>query len=197
MEGVAIAKAVYSIAIGITNFIAEHDDKDAITGQISSIVIQIQHIIHPLLSQNITNLPLEQCLQGLQAILSNTHEHLKTWKESRFHRLLAFIIPSVVTQQLRDDREQLMVQFDLLMGAMQIVDHIKGYNVITPSVKVNYESLPQKKNKKVKGKGDEVLAFWKQCIGSEVSKSEFFFILTFNLHLLLPKSLVSERHLPL
>ena len=188
MEGVAIAKAVYSIAIGITNFIAEHDDKDATTEQISNIAIQIQHIIHPLLSQKITNLPLEQCLQGLQTILSSTHEHMKTWKESKSHRLLAFINPSAATQQLKEDREQLMAQFQLLMGAMQIVDHIKGYNVITAPTKVNYESLPQKENKKAKGKGNEVLAFWEQCIGSEVSKSELFFILTFNLHLLLPKS---------
>jgi len=168
MEGVAIAKAVYSIAIGITSFIAEHDDKDAVTKQISNIVVQIQHIIHPLISQNITNLPLEQCLHGLQSILNSTHEHMLTWKENRSRRLLALINPSAVTQQLKEDREQLMAQFQLLMGAMQIVDHIKGYHVITPPAKVDYESLPQKENKKtVKGKGNEVLAFWEQCIGSE------------------------------
>ena len=166
----AIAKAVYSLAVGITQFIAEHEEKDAINQEISSITTLIQNIIHPLLSRKITNLPLQQCLQGLQGALSNTHEHMKMWKETKFHRMLALINPGAVTQQLKDDRDLLMAHYTLLMGAMQIVDHIEGYNMITPPSKVVCPNPSQGGKKKIKGKGSEVLDFWEKCIGEEVSE---------------------------
>ena len=163
---VALAHTVYTLAVGITNFIAEHDDKDAVTEEISSIVTQIQNITDPLSSRKTTNLPLEQCLQNLEKVLSNTHERMRLWKESRFHRLLAFINPSMVTQQLKDSLGQLMNQYTLLMGALLIVDHVKGYNLITPVT----PPPPAVKKKTVKGKSNDVLDFWEKCIGKEVSK---------------------------
>ena len=171
----SIAHAVYGLAVGITNFIAEHDDKDAVHQQISIIVTQIQNIIHPLKSRKLINLPLEQCLQGLQSVLSSTDEHMKAWKESRSRRILALFNPWAVTQQLKDDREQLMAHYILLMGAIQIVDHIKGYNLITPPPKVDH-SPSQEEKRMVKGKGSEVLDFWEKCIGEEVSRAKSFFV---------------------
>lgn len=171
----SIAHAVYGLAVGITNFIAEHDDKDAVHQQISIIVTQIQNIIHPLKSRKLINLPLEQCLQGLQSVLSSIDEHMKAWKESRSRRILALFNPWAVTQQLKDDREQLMAHYILLMGAIQIVDHIKGYNLITPPPKVDH-SPSQEEKRMVKGKGSEVLDFWEKCIGEEVSRAKFFFV---------------------
>jgi len=163
----SIVQAVYGLAVGITRFIVEHDDKDTVNQQISSIATQIQHIIRPLFSRKLTNLPLKQCLQGLQNVLSDTHEHMKTWKESKSRRMLALINPWAVTQQLRDDREQLMAHYIMLMGAMQIVDHVKGYNLITPPPKV-VRSPSQQGGSKLKWKANEVLDFWEMCIGKEV-----------------------------
>ena len=177
----AIAKAVYGLAVGITNFIAEHEDKDAVNQEISRIATLIQKIIHPLLSRKITNLPLQECLQGLQSVLSNTHEHMKMWKEKRSRRMLALFNPWAVTQQLKDDRDQLMAHYTLLMGAMQVVDHIEGYNMITPPPKV------------VCPNENQVLDFWEKCIGKEVYESKLFFILIIYLHFCLSKSLVQWK----
>ena len=170
-----IANAVYGLAVGITNFIAEHEDKDAVNQEISSIATLIQTIIHPLLSRKIKNLPLQQCLQGLQSVLSNTHEHMKMWKERRSRRMLALINPWAVTQQLKEDRDQLMAHYTLVMGAMQVFDHIKGYNMITPSSKVDRPNPSQGKKKKMKE--SEVLDFWEKCIGKEVSEPKPFLLL--------------------
>lgn len=196
----AIAHTVYNLAAGITNFIAEHDDKDAIKEQISNIVVQIQNIIRPLLSQKITNPPLEECLKGLQNVLSQTHEQMKMWKESRSRRLLAFINPSAVTQQLKEDREQLMDQYIMLMGAMQVIEHVKGYSlnpVAQSKVDSSSSSTVKKKTKKVEEKGTEVLDFWEKCIGNEVSKPKFF-LLHYNLQTYISKKVwVSEKRSPL
>ncbi|KAF8808530.1 hypothetical protein BYT27DRAFT_7137322 [Phlegmacium glaucopus] len=161
----AIARTVYNLAVEIiTNSIAEQDDQDTVHQQILSIVTQIQTIIHPLLSRKITNVPLQQCLHGLQSVLSNTYEHMKAGKESRPRRMLALINPWTVTQQLKDNREQLMALYTLLMGAMQIVDHVKGYNLITPPP--NVDRSPSQEGRK-RTKGSEVLDFWEKCIGKE------------------------------
>ena len=180
-----IVNAVYSLAVGITNFIAEHEDKDAVNQDISSIATVIQNIIHPLLSRKVTNLPLQQCLQGLQNVLANTHEHMKMWKEKRSRRMLALVNPWAVTQQLKDDRDQLMAHYTLLMGAIQVVDHIEGYNMITPP-----QSYPSFKGGKRRVDVSEVLEFWNKCIGKEVFKPKHFFVLTIYLHFILWKSLV-------
>ena len=176
-----IANAVYSLAVGITNFIAEHKDKDAVNQEISTITTLIQNIIHPLLTRIITNFPLQQCLQGLQSVLSNTHEHMKMWKERRSRRVLALINPWAVTQQLKDDRDQLMAYYTLLMGAMQVVDHIEGH---TPPHKVASPNCPPLQGEKGRVRVSEVLEFWEKRIGKEVSKPKLVFVLT--VHLLFP-----------
>lgn len=193
----AVAHTVYNLAVGITNFIAEHDDKDAGREQISNIVVLIQNVIHPLLSHKITNTPLEKCLEGLQSVLTKTHQHMKMWKESRSHRLLAFINPSAVIQQLKEDREQLMDQYIMLMGAMQVIEHIKGYDPITPPT-VHPSTVPKGKTKKVEGQASEVLDFWEKCIGSEVFRlNPFFFMVALWAYVFFSKKTVwvSEKRL--
>ena len=179
----AIAQTVYGLAVAITSFIAEHDDKDAVNKQISDIVVQIQNIIHPLLSRRITNTPLQQCLQGLQIELTNTHEHMKMWKERRSRRLLALINPWAVTQQLKDDQKQLMDRYHLLIGAMQVFHHLKENSLVAPPSKVDISQKDTVKRNRI-----EVLDFWERCIGHEVSKSILFSILTLVLTFLSFKS---------
>ncbi|KAF8162804.1 hypothetical protein B0H34DRAFT_295065 [Crassisporium funariophilum] len=166
-----IASAVYNLTIGIINFIAEHDDKDTATQRISNVVVQIQNIISPLLSREITNDSLRQCLQGLQDVLRDTHEHMRSWKESRTRRLLALINPWAVTQELRDDQALLMNQYIMLMGAMQVVEHVKGYNLICASESVNptTDGEDTMEARVVLKQESDVDAFWRQYIGKEVS----------------------------
>jgi len=76
----------------------------------------------------------------------------------------ALINPSAVTQQLKDDRDQIMAHYTLLMGAMQVFDHIEGHNMITPPHIVN--SSPFQGNQKGV-RVSEVLDFWGKRIGKE------------------------------
>lgn len=86
-----------------------------------------------------------------------------------------------------------MAHYTLLMDAIQVVDHIEGYNMITPPHKVDCSNCPpfQLEGKKRKS---EVLDFWEKCIGKEVSEPKLFFVLTVYL---LRKVWFSERCLPL
>ena len=79
---------------------------------------------------------------------------------------------------------------------MQVVDHIKGYNMITPPHNVVCPNcLPsQEEQKKDKGKGNEVLDFWEKCVRKEVSEPKLFFVLTFSFF---RKVRLSEKRLSL
>ncbi|PPR00555.1 hypothetical protein CVT26_009884 [Gymnopilus dilepis] len=171
-----IATTVFQLTVGIVNFISEHEDKDALRGQISSIALQIQNVVAPLLLRDITDEPLRQVLHSLQHTLSTVDCHIRSWKESRSKRMYAAVNPWAVSSELREDREQLMQQYIMLMGAMQVVDHVKGYRLLLPdgadpptSAKPSEEqtSLHTTGSKEV-----EMLQFWRSRIGQEVEVAE-------------------------
>ena len=140
---------------------SKYDLSSALVNEVSSIAtLLIQNIIHPLFSRKITNLPLQQCPQGLQSALSNTHEHMKMWQERRSRRMLGTHQPAGSWKTIGIN--QLMAHYTLLMVAMQVVNHIKGYNLIIPPHNIVCLNCPpfQEKKKKDKGKGSEVLDFF-------------------------------------
>ncbi|PPQ88416.1 hypothetical protein CVT25_011218 [Psilocybe cyanescens] len=173
-----IASSVYTISVGIVNFIAEQEDKDSLQVQISDTVVQIQNVIRKLLLRDVPDLPLRQTLQTLQNLLSNVDSHLRSWKESRGRRMIALVNPWAVTQEIKEDRVQLMNQYNLLIGAMYMVDHItiNGYNMLQPAAQPNTSTSSQASSSSHPNlpKKDEALEFWHSLIGDdlEIVKSE-------------------------
>lgn len=169
-----IASSVYTIAVGIVNFIAEQEDKDSLQVQISDTVVQIQNVIRKLLLRDVPDLPLRQTLQTLQNLLSNVDSHLRSWKESRGRRMIALVNPWAVTQEIKEDRVQLMNQYNLLIGAMYMVDHItiNGYNMLQPAAQPNTSTSSQASSSSHPNlpKKDEALEFWHSLIGDDVGR---------------------------
>ena len=163
-----IASTVYTLTVGIIQFVAEHGDKDALKEQISTIAIQIQSIITPLRLRDIPSAPLRNVLEALQTVLRNVEEHLRSWNESRSRRLLALVNPWAVTAELKEDREQMMHQYIMLMGAMQVVEFIRGYTVNLPLVGPGIGGAP---SRGIEIESNEVLKFWRRHIGNDVSIS--------------------------
>lgn len=129
-----VASIVYSLTIGIIAFISEHDDHKALTKDICKSVQLVQMDIKPLFADPKSlskNESLNASLRALQETLLDIYYHLRLWKESKSHRALAWVRPWLATQQLRDDRQLLMNQYIMLMGATQFVDRLTGFNVIS------------------------------------------------------------------
>jgi len=130
-----IASAVFTLTVAIIHLIAEQDSKFSIAEQLGGTVQQIQDNIAPLLSNPqilAQNQPLTRSLQALLVALNDTNFHLRLWTQTRSHRFFAWIHPWSAAEQLKGDNGRLMNQYLMLMGAVQFVDHIHGYNV-TPS----------------------------------------------------------------
>ena len=175
-----IASAVFTLTVAIIRFVAEQNSNHvhAIVKQLGGTVQQIQDNIAPLLSNPqvlAQNQLLNRTLQALLVALNDTNFHLRLWTETRSHRFIASIHPGSATEQLKGDNEHLMNQYLMLIGAVQVVDRIHGYNVISsnaissnrrnttqpPSI-VNYLSPSNAAT-------EEVKRFWGQYVGSEVS----------------------------
>ena len=140
----AIAVAIYKVSVGIVDFVGQHQDKGPLITNISDIARQIQSIIAPLVLPNhVTYDSVKQVLQALQKALARTDRHLRAWKERPTLRFVAFINPSAVTSELREDREQLVHQCLLLMVAMQVGGHMRQCRLLLPSADDNTSTLPE------------------------------------------------------
>ncbi|KIM41136.1 hypothetical protein M413DRAFT_159868 [Hebeloma cylindrosporum] len=140
----ALAVAVYKLSVGIVNFVGQHQEKGPLITNISDIANQIQSIISPLLLPNhVTYDSVKQVLQALQKALARTDKHLRAWEERPSLRFVAFVNPSAVTSQLREDREQLVHQCLLLLVAMQVGDHMRQYRLLLPTAEDDTSTLPE------------------------------------------------------
>ncbi|KAF9056984.1 hypothetical protein BJ165DRAFT_421 [Panaeolus papilionaceus] len=128
-----VLSSVYSLTVGIVKFISEHENKDNITSQISNTSATIQRVIEPLLKHRTTDPTLQLTIQGLQANLQLTSNHLLEWSERRSKRIHALLIPWAATQELQSDLDQLMRQYILLLGALQAIQFRRSYTFWYPT----------------------------------------------------------------
>ena len=139
----AIAVAIYKVSVGIVDFVGQHQDKGPLITNISDIARQIQSIIAPLLLPNhVTYDSVKQVLQALQKALARTDRHLRAWKERPTLRFVAFVNPSAVTSELRENREQLVHQCLLLMVAMQVGGHMRHVDSSYPQLTTILQLFP-------------------------------------------------------
>lgn len=171
--------SVLSITINIAKFISEHGDKTLLQEQIVIITTQIQEIIKPLLVRKVQDEALSDVLKTLNTELISIDNHLRSWKTSWTRRTIAFCYPWAVTQEIRDDTQQLMIQFQLLEVAMTrtTYDFIRGFNVL-PSTN-NASTIPVQPSTSANSHNhdihnsvvpdeNEVLRFWHTRIGGDV-----------------------------
>ena len=139
-----LATTIYRLSVGIVNFVGQHQEQGALITNISNIARQIQGIIAPLLRpDHVTYDSVKQVLQALQKTLTRADRHLRAWKKHPTQRLIAFVNPSAMTSELREDREQLVHQCILLSVAMQVGDHMRQYRLLLPSAEDDTSTLPE------------------------------------------------------
>jgi hypothetical protein len=166
-----VASTIFTLAKGILTFIAAHEDKTTTTIEIQDFVQLIQRHLEDLFSQP-NDLKVDKALKShlllIQRTLRKTHKHLRYWNKSRTYRVIAWFGPSIVTQQLKDDRQLLWEYYLMLITTVALKldrDLVHGYNVISyhprslPSTPLTPATPPRRAN-------SEVTDFWHRCIGS-------------------------------
>lgn len=177
-----VASTAFSITVNIVKFLSEHGDKDVLQEQITDIVIQIQNVIKPLLLHDFRDEALRHVLRSLNTVLVSVDNHMRAWTESRRRRMIALVNPWAVTGEIKEDRQQLMNQYQLLTGAMQTYDFIRGYNLLpsgnNPATHAHPSTSVDSQNLASAAQDDEASMFWHARIGGDVSLTGY--ILPFN-----------------
>ncbi len=171
-------RKVYTLTEAIIEFILDSKYlKSVLVLQIFNTITKIQNIITPLLPGHHTTLYLLQCLVDTEAVLLSTWENLSVWNDGRSKPLRALITGRSGAGKLKDDRDHLITRQATLLGAVQIVTQVKGYNIVTPTsasrFRVENKSTLSLKMKMKMSDDDQSSVFkadhfWRCYIGDEV-----------------------------
>jgi len=181
MEVLAIATTVCALCKSIYLWIGEKAQKEALLSQITSSVLQIHNILQPFASAEFKGkgeLQLSDSIRSIGDVLQRTKEHLVVWKSKRSHKLVAFLNPTALIAQLRDDEMQLTRQLIILLTSIAVVGYFRDHEMNRPLLE---ESPPHRTDKDQFGpleQLDDVGAreFWRDYIGAKVGYAIKLFI---------------------
>ncbi|PPR05533.1 hypothetical protein CVT24_003276 [Panaeolus cyanescens] len=174
-----VVSSVYTLTVGIVQFIAEHETKDNTISQIWNTTVTIQQIIKPLLNQKLADKALQLTIQGLQVTLRDINDHLVAW-EHPAKKMYSVVNPWALNQELKGDLDQLMRQYLLLVGALQAFHYTRSYTVTQPPMRnTGLTSLAKQKSRhsttysgasssRVAMSSSQVGLIWQTFLGKEL-----------------------------
>ena len=188
MEVIAIATTICSLCKAIHIWIDEQAQKESLLLQISSSVMQIHNILQPFASAEFKGkgeAQLSDSILSIGDVLQRTKEHLVVWKSKRSQKLMAFLNPTALIAQLRDDELQLNRQLIILLTSIAVVGYFRDH--ATQEIADN-RPLLDSEDPPAYSKGndqsgplgqlDDVSArdFWRDYIGAKVGYATFTFV---------------------
>ena len=179
MEVLAVATTVCALCKGIHLWIDEQAQKEALLSQIASSVMQIHNILQPFASAEFKGkgeAQLSDSIRSIGDVLQRTKEHLVVWKSKRSQKLVAFLNPTALIVQLRDDEMQLNHQLIILLTSIAVVGYFRDHptNTITDRPLLEGQPPPPYSTDKdqfgpLEQLGDVgARGFWRDYIGAKV-----------------------------
>ena len=134
MSMLTLVEKVYNLTESILDFIVDINYlKNVTVLHIFNVVLQIQNVVAPLLARQHITSYLLQCLLDTEAALLAVRRDLNGWNDGRSKPLRAVITGRSTTKELKDDKDYLITTHSALQGAVQLVTHVQGYNIVTPT----------------------------------------------------------------
>lgn len=170
MDPLSILATVVSTAISIYNWVdqleATSDTIRDLHGTLSSITVVLKPLQTRVSDGSLSNDPgILVCVQDIGETLGRAREHLLLWQESEARkkgklrkRILAFLDPGSVLDELKEDRTRLDQKIGVLALAVQLSPLTSSYSIASAP-----ESLPSPADQLTNA---EVREFWRQMIGT-------------------------------
>lgn len=165
MDPASVITSIISSAISINNWVEDTKKKEVAISHLSTTVNLVKVILSPLeVDKNYLNLTPEilASLVSLADVLSRIKDHLDLWadKSVRFSKLMGFLAPSGVLQDLRDDSELLQQHIGVVSLALNLSTLQSKNKAIVP---VNVPSPVTRM------KSSQAREFWHVMMGDSVS----------------------------
>jgi len=174
MEVLSVATTVLSLCKTITTWIDELRQREAVIAEIASAVSQIQSILAPFtldtfIFEGEGEMQLSQSIRSMGDMLERIREHLIVWSVKTYQKILSFVKPSALIQQLRDDEMQLSRQILMLLSSFAVVGYFRGRDS-SPSQMVASHYFSSRNLPDTLGSLTDARAieFWKDFVGAKV-----------------------------
>jgi hypothetical protein len=179
MEVIAIATTVCALCKSIQLWIDEQAQKENLLSQIASSVLHIHNILTPFAAvefKGTGEAQLSDSIRSLGDVLQRTKEHLVVWKCKRSQILVAFLNPTALIAQLRDDEMQLNRQLIILLTSIAVVGYFRDHatNAIADRPLLEKPPISQEgADKDLLGPLEQLVdvgarEFWRDYIGAKV-----------------------------
>jgi hypothetical protein len=168
MDPISSITTVIHLAVAVKQWIDETNEKEEILVEISETVDRLSNILNVLSSSGKKDDNLVAAIKSLGAHLKKTYEHLRVWKpkDLSFHKVMAFIHPTSVSDVLQKDQKQISDTILVVLLALSAI----GFG------KSNLDSTEAKPNARKWIRNLEVADFWEKHVGMEVSSLCLFVI---------------------
>ncbi|PBK69904.1 hypothetical protein ARMSODRAFT_151673 [Armillaria solidipes] len=178
MDPISILTTVTSTTSFLLTWIDQHQSKEKVFRDLRTTLDNVHGgVLLPLWSAGAGgSSQLEPsivgCLRTVQEVLFRTRDHLVVWEDSRKiksgKRLLAFLNPTVVLDELKDDKTQLVSSVQILSASIQISSFIRQPSALSPHVEPSRYLVSGSSNLEIASNRD-VKKFWAAEIGTETS----------------------------
>jgi len=131
MEVIAIASTVCALCKGIQAWIDQHAEKDAMLSQLLSSIIQIHNILLPFTTakfQGTGELQLADCISSIGDLLQRTKKHLRIWDYKRTQKIVAYLNPTAVIKQLKEDATAINNHLIILLTSLAVVGYFRDHH---------------------------------------------------------------------
>ncbi|KDR81171.1 hypothetical protein GALMADRAFT_222682 [Galerina marginata CBS 339.88] len=130
MDVLAVATTVCALCKAIETWIDQIAQKELLLRQISSNVAQIRNILSPFASAQYNGkgeIQLSEAIRSVGDVLQRTREHLVAWNYKRAQKIVSFLNPSALVQQLKDDQRQISHQLIILLTSIAVVGYFRDH----------------------------------------------------------------------
>jgi hypothetical protein len=167
MDPISVITTVYAIAMGLTQWIDDRKDKGETLKRLSGTVARVCDALRLLQSvpiKNSVDQSVTDSVKSLGDTLRRTQERLLLYGNKRSRNIIAFISPSTITSQLKEDERQLNNQLIIIIFCMTAMGYLKSLNdnaVMPVPVTAEPPVLASISNADVK-------EFWRDYVGGKV-----------------------------
>ncbi len=177
MDPISILTTVISTTSFLLTWLDQHQSKEAVFRDLHKTLDNVYSgILLPLLSIDASGRSqlepnIVGCLGTVQEVLFRTRDHLVVWEDGRKFksgkRLLAFLNPAVVLDELKDDKTRLVSSVQILTAAIHISSFIRQPRALVLPVQSSRSHVSGSNNLEIASNRD-VKEFWAAEIGTEV-----------------------------
>jgi hypothetical protein len=169
MDPLTTINSLYSLAMGVKQWLDDTKEKESSLTALSNTVSQVCHILKPFQAATDLEPTVVAGCMSIRVVLTRIQQRLVALKEKRkgtSARVVDFLLPGDVVKSLRDEEHNLSQELIMFLLALSVLGYFRDRE--SGGVAERLAALALSISNR------ELLDFWRKYIGDEVSNFPLF-----------------------